>query len=424
MASAARIWDLNSTTLGGRWASRSWLKTGIPSRLASSIVVSAGSIVWAASKRRRLYDSRRRLPGIPKILTGLGMEHRRVHTSGVLRASGREGQQVTAPPPAAGRRALDSRRAPPGMPRDLGRGGSEPPVVVLGAGYAGLRTAQELHRRTRGRVPILLVDRHPVHVLRTELYEVGRIAGAGGASAPWAIPLDEFLRRTSIEFRPGTATEIDLEHQRVQLEAEPLAYSQLVIALGSVAAYYQVPGAAEHTHSVYRFTGAQRLAAELKAIARRSVDLPGERRPRVIVVGGGSTGTELAAEIAGTDWGASPGGFPPARWRSCWSPARCRSWRPRRSSGARDSRCPRSSRAFPSRTAVGADFASPPPSSCPAVPGPSPSGTSWSSRIPPPESRSRRPPRRRWRRPGSPASTSRPAGSVSRSGSSATGSGG
>ncbi|MFG1529650.1 MAG: FAD-dependent oxidoreductase [Thermoplasmata archaeon] len=196
------------------------------------------------------------------------------------------------------------------MPRDLGRGGSEPPVVVLGAGYAGLRTAQELHRRTRGRVPILLVDRHPVHVLRTELYEVGRIAGAGGASAPWAIPLDEFLRRTSIEFRPGTATEIDLEHQRVQLEAEPLAYSQLVIALGSVAAYYQVPGAAEHTHSVYRFTGAQRLAAELKAIARRSVDLPGERRPRVIVVGGGSTGTELAAEIAGTDWGALAGGIP------------------------------------------------------------------------------------------------------------------
>ncbi len=195
------------------------------------------------------------------------------------------------------------------MPRDADAAGSGPPVVVLGAGYAGLRTAQECDRRLRGRVPILLVDRHPVHILRTELYEVGRIARAKGASAPWAIPLDEFLRRTSIGFRQGTVTEIDLEHQRVYLDGEPLTYAQLTIALGSVAAYYHVLGAAENTHSVYRFTGAQRLGAELTAIARRSVDLPGERRPRVVVVGGGSTGTELAAEIAGTDWGALAGGI-------------------------------------------------------------------------------------------------------------------
>jgi len=75
MASAARIFALNSTTFGGRLASRSWLNTGIPSMLVISIVVSGGSIDWAASRRRRLYDSRRRLPGTPKILTELVIHH-------------------------------------------------------------------------------------------------------------------------------------------------------------------------------------------------------------------------------------------------------------------------------------------------------------------------------------------------------------
>jgi NADH:ubiquinone reductase (H+-translocating) len=35
---------------------------------------------------------------------------------------------------------------------------------------------------------------------------------------------------------------------------------------------------------------------------KSSATLRGERRPRVVVVGGGSTGTELSAEIASTDW--------------------------------------------------------------------------------------------------------------------------
>ncbi|EQD50682.1 FAD-dependent pyridine nucleotide-disulfide oxidoreductase, partial [mine drainage metagenome] len=151
------------------------------------------------------------------------------------------------------------------------------------------------------------MDRHPVHVLRTELYEVGRIAEAAGDPARWAIPLDEFVRRTAIEFRQGTVTGIDLEHHVVALEGERLTFSQLAIALGSVAAYYHIPGASETTHSVYRLSGAQRLAAELQTVARRSVQFPGERRPRVVIVGGGTTGTELAAEIAGADWGAITG---------------------------------------------------------------------------------------------------------------------
>jgi NADH:ubiquinone reductase (H+-translocating) len=176
------------------------------------------------------------------------------------------------------------------------------PVVVLGAGYGGLTAAQEIHRRTRGRLPIVLVDRNPVHVLRTELYEIGKLVAAGANVAAWTVPLVSVLEATSVSFRQGSVQSVDLDRRQVLLDTGPLGYGALVLSLGNVAAYYGVPGAAEHTHQIYRLSGAQRLAAALLQVEEASANLPGERRPRVVVVGGGSTGTELAAEIAATDW--------------------------------------------------------------------------------------------------------------------------
>jgi NADH:ubiquinone reductase (H+-translocating) len=176
------------------------------------------------------------------------------------------------------------------------------PLVILGAGYAGLTVAHEVNRRSKGTTQIVLVDRHPVHVLRTELYEVGRLAEDAGNPARWVVPLARVFDRTSVEVREASVERIDLAGREVRLNSGPLAFGSLAICLGSVAAYYGVPGAAEHTQQVYRLSGAQQLAAELLRVERASGALPGERRPRIVVIGGGSTGTELAAEIATTDW--------------------------------------------------------------------------------------------------------------------------
>lgn len=182
-------------------------------------------------------------------------------------------------------------------------------LVVLGAGYAGLTFAQEVHRRSRGRIPITLVDQSPAHELRTELYEVGRIAESQGDPRPWSRQLTRVLERSSVKVRTSTVRGIDLPGRRIQLDDGPIGFRELAICLGSVAAYYGVPGAAENCVQVYRLSEAQRCASEILRSVRASAELPGERRPRVVVVGGGSTGTELAAEIASTDWSrlAGPG---------------------------------------------------------------------------------------------------------------------
>lgn len=183
----------------------------------------------------------------------------------------------------------------------------ESPLVILGAGYAGLTVAEEVRRRAKGSVPIVLVDRHPLQVLRTELYEVGQIAAAGGDVARWTVPLARVFDRISVTLRQGDVEGVDLDRKVVRLDSGDLAYGSLAICLGNVAAYYGVPGATEHTYNVYRLSGAQRLGRALLDIERASPNLKGERRPRVLVVGGGSTGVELAAEVATTDWGKLTG---------------------------------------------------------------------------------------------------------------------
>ncbi len=176
------------------------------------------------------------------------------------------------------------------------------PVIILGAGYAGVKLANELSRRMEGRVPIILIDRHPVHVVRTELYEVGQLAERGSNVRKWAIPIEKIVGRRGVEYREGTVDSIDLDRNTVSLAGTSLEYRALAICLGSSPAYYGVAGASEHLHQVYGLAGAMRFAQGLREAETASNGLPPGARVRVAVVGGGSTGTEVAAEIATTDW--------------------------------------------------------------------------------------------------------------------------
>ncbi|MCI4332300.1 MAG: FAD-dependent oxidoreductase [Thermoplasmata archaeon] len=186
-------------------------------------------------------------------------------------------------------------------------------AVVLGAGYAGLRVANEIRRKSRGTIPVVLVDRSPVHVLRTELFEVGAIAKADRTRRRFTLPIEKLVAREGIEFRQGTVEGIDFDGRTVDLGSERIRYRSLAICLGNVAAFYGVEGAEAHTFQVYRYSGAVRLAGALRELEAHSIGLPAGRRPRVLVVGGGSTGTEVAAEIATADWReiADPHARPP-----------------------------------------------------------------------------------------------------------------
>jgi NADH dehydrogenase len=176
-------------------------------------------------------------------------------------------------------------------------------AAVLGAGYAGVSVAKAIRRRDRSGMRVVLVDRAPVHVLRTELYQVDEIAAAASTDGrKWALPIAKVLASSRIEFRQGTVTKIDLPNRRVELADGELGFDFLAICLGSVPSYFGIPGAREHAQEVYSLSGAQRLGAAMVEAEKASARAPGALRPEIVVAGGGSTGTEVAAEIATANW--------------------------------------------------------------------------------------------------------------------------
>src|SRR6266436_6928794 len=81
MASASRIRRFNSVTLAGGFCSSSWLKPGIPSSSKVSRIALSGTSLVAARRAARLYDSRRRLPAIPRMRIGVFICHQLTHSA-------------------------------------------------------------------------------------------------------------------------------------------------------------------------------------------------------------------------------------------------------------------------------------------------------------------------------------------------------
>lgn len=163
-------------------------------------------------------------------------------------------------------------------------------IVVLGAGYTGALAAGRLARRLhRDDVSVTLVDARPDFVERVRLHQLA----VGRDLRPR--PLQEMFAGTGVEPRRAKVTAVDVDRRTVAVvDADggtgELRYDTLVYALGSGWDDRGVPGAAEHAHEIANRPGALRLRERLAGL--------GAGRP-VAVVGGGLTGLEAAAEIAG-----------------------------------------------------------------------------------------------------------------------------
>ncbi len=172
-------------------------------------------------------------------------------------------------------------------------------IVVVGAGYGGVGTALRLARLAGGQTTIHLVDGRAEHQLITRLHEVaaGRLAPAAAA-----VPLWVLLAGTSVQLRRAWVEGIDVQRGRVITSDGALEYDRLVLAPGSRTEYRGVPGASEMTLPLRTLEDAVRLREKLVTLLRgrpgRAYSGKGGPQLTVLVVGGGYTGVELAAELA------------------------------------------------------------------------------------------------------------------------------
>lgn len=169
-------------------------------------------------------------------------------------------------------------------------------IVVLGGGFAGLWSAIGAARRLDeegigpDRVRVTLVERNDFHAIRVRNYEDDLDATT--------VPLSTVLDPVGVERIRGEATAIDADRRIVQVRREgeevELRYDRLVYALGSRLWRPPIPGLGEHGFDIDTYEGAKRLQAHLRGLAAKE-GAPG--RLRVLVVGAGLTGVELACEL-------------------------------------------------------------------------------------------------------------------------------
>jgi len=186
-------------------------------------------------------------------------------------------------------------------------------IVVLGGGFAGVSTAQELAKQlrksgrlTRGArddgVAVTLINRENYFVFQPLLADI--ISGAIETTHV-VVPLRRMLRDVEVEV--GNVEVIDPERRRVTVRRRQsgqtfeVEYDALVIALGSVTDFRAVPGMAEHALGVRTLGDAFFLRNKALATLEEAANEPdADRRAALltfVVVGGGSTGVEVAAEL-------------------------------------------------------------------------------------------------------------------------------
>ena len=169
-------------------------------------------------------------------------------------------------------------------------------VAIIGAGYAGVMAANRLQasltEAERVNVRMVIVNPRSVFVDRIRLHQL-----AAGTTEAASYPLEHVLHG-DVEVVLGEVAQILPESNRILIEAADgtaeLEYQVLIYAAGSGAS--SAPPGAAAASSIGSLDGAlevQRAARDLGSSGR------------IVVVGGGATGVEVASELSESHPGAA-----------------------------------------------------------------------------------------------------------------------
>lgn len=170
-------------------------------------------------------------------------------------------------------------------------------ILIIGAGFAGMWSALAAARAAslagsagEALEVVVLAPEPRLHV-RPRLYEHD-LSGV-------APSLDKLFKLVGVRFVTGFVQRIRDTDQAVDYVDEngsttSMAFDRLVLATGSKLHMPSVPGLREHAFNVDQLADAVKLETHMLALASRPTSLA---RNTLIVVGGGFTGIETAAEM-------------------------------------------------------------------------------------------------------------------------------
>ncbi len=174
-------------------------------------------------------------------------------------------------------------------------------IVILGAGFAGLRCALKLEKLLK-KFPslrrVILVDKSSYHTYTAQFYEAASAYHVQNEllESSLGLPIGRIIGKRAINFIQQEVTDIDIANRAVMVYGgDKISFEYLVFALGSEVMRFGIPGVEEHAYSLKTLSDALQIHQKIENVFKES---PREKEIKIMIIGGGATGVEMIAEIA------------------------------------------------------------------------------------------------------------------------------
>lgn len=171
-------------------------------------------------------------------------------------------------------------------------------VVIVGAGFGGLKLARRLNNKAG--FEVVLVDKFNYHQFQPLFYQV---ATAGLDASNISFPLRKvFQRSNNVRIRLAELKEVVPAEKKIITDAEEIGYDVLVLATGAGTNFFGNKDLEAHAFPMKSTVEALQLRYRLLQNLEESLTITDQdelqRRMNIVIVGGGPTGVEVAGALS------------------------------------------------------------------------------------------------------------------------------
>jgi NADH:ubiquinone reductase (H+-translocating) len=176
-------------------------------------------------------------------------------------------------------------------------GTKRPHVVIVGAGFGGIKAAKSLAKEN---VDITLIDRNNYHLFQPLLYQVST---AVLSEEEIAYPVRAFFRKNkNVDFFLGDVTDFDLETKQVVTAQGNVDYDYLIVAAGATTNYFGMESVEKNSFAMKTLGDSVKIRNHILRIFEQAAKEPDAAKRRELLtfvcVGGGPTGVEEAGALS------------------------------------------------------------------------------------------------------------------------------
>jgi len=172
-----------------------------------------------------------------------------------------------------------------------------PKVVIVGAGFAGLKLARSLRKKP---FQVILLDKNNFHQFQPLFYQV---ATAGLGPSAISFPLRKMFHNTkNVSFRMAEVLRVDTKSKMLYTDIGFIEYDYLVLAMGADTNYFGSKNIENFSCPMKTVSEALYIRNKIISNYERAINIEKMENRKalmnVVIVGGGPTGVELAGAMA------------------------------------------------------------------------------------------------------------------------------